>query len=113
MQDAFLVRFAEITDRSAAEELAKADLFIEAGDRRQLAAGEFWPDELIGLEARSPTGDLLGRVVEVEDAVPQARLVVETASGPRLIPLVNELVPEIRADEGYLVLTPIPGLLDD
>ncbi len=108
-----IVRFEEISDRNASEALGKIDLFIDATARRSLGDDEYWPDELIGLEVRSETGDRLGTVTNVDDSTPQTRLVVATTSGERLIPLVNDLVPEIQVREGFLVLRKVPGLLDD
>lgn len=108
-----LVRFEEISDRSASEALGKVDLFIDATARRSLGDDEYWPDELIGLEVRSETGDRLGTVTNVDDSTSQTRLVVGTASGERLIPLVSDLIPEIHLREGFLVLRTVPGLLDD
>ncbi|MDE0232746.1 MAG: ribosome maturation factor RimM [bacterium] len=106
-----LVKFAEVSDRAAAERLRGADLYVEERQRRPLGPEEFWPDELEGLEVRSPTGRTVGRVRRVESSDAQSRLVIETESGLREVPFVDELVPTVDLVQGYLTLADLPGLL--
>lgn len=108
-----VVGFESFRDREAAETLRGAVLTIEASERRRLRPGEFWPDELEGLEVRDPAGNRLGVVTEVIAAESQDRLQVELAGGRRVdVPFVGELVPDVRPDEGYLVVVPVDGLLN-
>lgn len=112
-ESGMLVRFVEIGDRNGAEALAKTELFIESADRRALTAGEYWPDELVGLEVRDSSGAALGVVADVDGSSPQFRLLIETSTGRHLIPLVAELVPVVDPAAGYLVVSPVPGLFGD
>jgi 16S rRNA processing protein RimM len=100
-------------DRTAAEALRGADLFVDVASRRQLDADEFWPDELVGLVVRNMAGSLMGRVEAIDDSSAQTRLVVGTTSGRFLVPLVAALVPEISVAEGYLVVAELAGLFHD
>ena len=109
--DRLLVKFAGISDRVSAQKLRGLEVFIEEHQRRTLDSQEFWPDQLEGLEARTPSGEVVGRVTEVEYAAVQHRLVIETESGLRQVPFVDELVPSVNVEEGYLILADIPGLL--
>ncbi|MGH8875239.1 MAG: ribosome maturation factor RimM [Acidimicrobiia bacterium] len=107
-----LVAFEGVENRESAELLRGLELTIDPAERRPLARDEFWPDELIGLEVRLAGGDRLGMVRGVEAAANQDRLVVETADGAlHLVPFVAELVPEVRMEDGYLVIRPPEGLL--
>ena len=106
-----LVRFEGCRDRNAAEALRGRELTIDLAERRALDADEFWPDELEGLEVRLGDGTVVGTVVEVVEGAAQDRLVVETAAGRVEVPFVVELVPEVRLDEGYLVVAPLEGLI--
>ena len=106
-----LVKFVGVSDRASAEKLRGAELFIEERQRRPLGAEEFWPDELEGLEARTPTGQLVGRVRGVEWSEAQSRLLIQTEAGLREVPFVDELVPSVNLAEGYLTLADLPGLL--
>ena len=105
----WLVRFHQVKDRNQAEGLAGVELFVEASERRPLGPDEFWPDLLIGLEVRDLAGNYLGRVRDVDDRTPQARLIITTAGGEVEIPFVSALVPEVG--NGYLVVDPLSGLL--
>ena len=106
-----LVKFVEVSDRTSAEELRGAELFIEERHRRPLDSEEFWPDELEGLEVRTARGKMVGRVRGVEWSEAQNRLVIETPSGLREVPFVDELVPSVNLADGYLTLIDLPGLL--
>ncbi len=109
--DRLLVKFVEVSDRTSAERLRGAEIYIEERQRRPLGSEEFWPDELEGLEVRTPTGQTVGTVRGVEWSDAQSRLVIETESGLREVPFVDELVPSVNLPDGYLTLVDIPGLL--
>lgn len=109
----FIIAFAGLEDRTAAERLRGLQVFIPADQRRALEPDEYWPDELVGLSVRDQAGTVRGRVAAVDDEAPQARLVVTTPNGDRLVPLVAALVTEISISHGYLVIEDVPGLLDD
>jgi 16S rRNA processing protein RimM len=110
--DELLVAFEEIGDRTQAEEWRGAGLFVEATERRPLAADEFWPESLIGLQVRGLDGAELGVVSDVELGGAQDRIRVEGGGKSTLVPLVRALVPEIDLAAGYLVIDPVPGLME-
>lgn len=112
-QAVLLVSFADVTDREGAEALRGSTLTINPSERRSLEDGEFWPEDLIGLEARDPGGRIIGIVSAVDIDGPQHRLTVTTGSGPRLVPLVDFLVPRIDLTERILIVNPIAGLFDE
>ncbi len=106
-----LVSFVEINDRDAAETLRGVTLSIDPSERRSLSADEFWPEDLIGLEARDSLGNAIGSIKAVDADSPQSRLTIATAHGDFIVPLVTALVPEVNLAGGYLVVEPIEGLL--
>lgn len=112
-QAVLLVRFAEVTDRDGAEALRGSSLTIDPEARRQLEEGEFWPEDLIGLEVRDPDGLRIGVVSAVDLDGPQHRLTVTTESGAHLVPLVDDLVPSIDIARRVVVVNPIAGLFDE
>lgn len=109
--DRLFVKFVGICDRTAAEQLRGLRLYIDDGQRRELGSGEYWPDQLEGLEVRTPSGESVGRVRGVIWADVQDRLVIETSAGLREVPFVDDLVPSVQVEEGYLVLADLPGML--
>ena len=105
-----LVAFAGFTSPEAATSLVGARLSIREEDRRDLGPGEFWPDQLVGLEVRLGT-EAIG---VVEDLIqgPQDRLLVSRRGGSAVeIPFVEALVPEVNQAEGWLRIDPPAGLL--
>jgi 16S rRNA processing protein RimM len=106
-----LVSFVDVDDRDAAESLRGLTLSIDASERRNLSADEFWPEDLIGLEVRDPSGEAIGSIKTVDADSPQSRLTIATPHGDFIVPLVTALVPEINLAGRYLVVEPIEGLL--
>ncbi|HZD24181.1 MAG TPA: ribosome maturation factor RimM [Acidimicrobiia bacterium] len=98
------VAFSEITTRDTAEEIRGKDVFVSA--RRSLAENEYWPDDLIGLEVR-PGG---GVVAGVNHGPTQDRLVVARSGTTFEVPFVDELVPVVDVESGYVEIAEIEGL---
>lgn len=107
-----VVAFAEVTGRTAAEELRGLDL-TAVGVPDATEEDEYHDTELIGLAAVDPAGESLGEVVAVHHNPSQDLLVLRTPAGERLVPFVSELVPEVDVAAGRLVVNPIPGLLTE
>jgi 16S rRNA processing protein RimM len=101
-----LVALAGLTDRTTAEGLRGKPVAVA----RALVADDddVLLDELVGFEVRLPDGTSWGRVVALELGA-QDRLVVHDDAVERLLPLVDELVAEIDADERVIVATPPEG----
>lgn len=109
----FLVRFAGVQDRTAAEKIVGTELFIPSDERRELDEGEYWPDELVGLAVRSHDGRDVGVVASVIEGAAQYRLAVDGVAGRFEVPFVTELVPTIDRVERVVILADIPGLVPD
>lgn len=114
IKDGVILAFEGVTDRNEAETLKGSKLFLAKADRRRLGDDEYWPEDLIGLEAFDGDGNHLGSVSDVALDAAQARLVISTVDGRTVeVPFVDELVPDVDVDGGQVVLRPIRGLLDD
>jgi 16S rRNA processing protein RimM len=98
------VAFEEITDREGAEAIRGSDVFVV--EARELEEGEFWPSDLVGLAVR-PGG---GRVIGVEHGVSQDRLVIEREDHRFEVPFVDELVPVVDLEEGFVEIEELEGL---
>jgi 16S rRNA processing protein RimM len=108
------VRFAELVDRAGAEAV-RGTLLVAAvePDERPAEPGEFYDRQLIGLRATTPDGAEVGTVASVLHLPAQDLLEIETAGGPRLVPFVAALVPDIDLEAGLLTIADVAGLLDD
>jgi len=138
-KELFVVRFAGIDSRDAAEALVDQELLVPASDRPQLEPGEFHLLDLVGLEVRLLTAPPAAAAVEVGATAAMAAGATPAAigrvldlihagndllevqlsdpaagtAGRRLfIPFVKAIVPVVNLAEGWIGLTPPPGLLE-
>ena len=109
----FVVQFAEVSDRSGAEALVGAEMFVLASDRPRLEEDEFHVGDLIGLQVfDQDTQTLVGTVVSVIPAGNDL-LEVERAEGDRvLIPFVWAIVPVVDLAQSRIEITPPVGLIE-
>jgi 16S rRNA processing protein RimM len=102
-----------IADRSAAEALRGAGVWIDPVELEELPAGEYWAFQLIGCEVADAAGRVLGRVREVRSTGAQDLLVVDGAGGAEhLIPAVQSWWREVDLAGRRIVVELPPGLLD-
>jgi len=98
-----IARFAEVTERNAAEALRRTELTVPRSDLPPLDEGEYYHSDLIGLAAVSDVGEMLGRVVGVENFGAGDILDIEKPDGKRfMVPMTEDAVPEWN-DERVLV----------
>lgn len=109
----FVVQFAGVSDRGAAEALVGAEMFVLASDRPRLEEDEFHVGDLIGLQVFDQTTQaLVGTVVSVIPAGNDL-LEVERAGGDRvLIPFVRAIVPVVNLALRQIEITPPLGLIE-
>jgi len=105
-----------IDDRSAAESLVRAILWIEQDASAPVVEDDAWYDhQLVGLDVVRD-GDVVGKVVRVDHFPAQDLLGVQlTQDGDRevLVPFVKAIVPEVDMAAGRLIVTPPPGLFEE
>ncbi len=90
-----IARFAEVTDRNMAEALRGTELTVQRSALPPLDDGEYYHADLIGLPAVSEAGDMLGRVIAVENFGAGDLLEIEKADGKRfMVPMIKTAVPE-------------------
>jgi 16S rRNA processing protein RimM len=109
-----LVRFAEASDRDAAEVLRGTRLLVAADAIAPPADDEeFHVHQLEGLRAELADGTAVGTVREVVHGPGGELLVVARPErSEALVPFVRAIVPTVDLEGGRLVLTPPEGLLD-
>ena len=103
-----LVTFEGYDSVEAARALTGRTLYL---DRNEivLAPGEYLDDDLIGLELRTETGEVLGVVGAVEHYPANDCLVIEP--GRALVPLVKAFVRDIDLESRTIVMSLPEGLL--
>jgi 16S rRNA processing protein RimM len=103
-----IARFAEISDRNAAEALRGTLLTVPRSALPALGEGEYYHVDLIDLPCVSPEGEHLGKVVTVENFGAGDIVEIERPDGKRsMVPFrkgVADLADErIIVDPAYLV----------
>ncbi|HEX4087078.1 MAG TPA: ribosome maturation factor RimM [Trebonia sp.] len=116
-----LVRFAEISDRTAAAELGGTWLLVDSAVLDPLDdPDEFRDGDLVGLTVRTVDGTVVGTVADVlhhgQDVLAIDPAPSSSSAGGRgdqiLIPFVKAIVPEVDVAAGVLVINPPEGLLN-
>ncbi|CAH0134790.1 Ribosome maturation factor RimM [Arthrobacter sp. Bi83] len=111
-KDILLLAFEEIETRNEAETLRGAKLFIETEELDEDDDEGWYEHELVGLEARVGS-QVVGKISGLNTMPVQDLLVVETPDGKEiLIPFVEQIVPEVNVEEGYVLVTPPAGLFE-
>ena len=104
-----VVKFYNVADRTAAEKLTGAELYIPESELAELEPGHYYYRDLIGLRARdSESGEIIG-----DDNPSQTLLEVVLAEDSRkvLIPYVDAFIKEVSLEDGTIDITLIPGLI--
>jgi 16S rRNA processing protein RimM len=102
-----VARFAEVTDRTAAEALRGGQITVARSALPPLGEGEYYHADILGLPCESKEGEPLGTVVAVENFGAGDILEIEKPDGRRsMLPFregVADLVDgRIKADPAFL-----------
>jgi 16S rRNA processing protein RimM len=107
----WLLGFEEIPDRSGAEGLRGTRLVTHEVTPATDDEEAFYEDDLIGLEARDPSGAVVGTVTGLEIGAAQDRLVLTLTDGvTAYVPFMRHMVPVVAED--HVVVDPPAGLFD-
>jgi 16S rRNA processing protein RimM len=105
--------FVGVTDRTAAESLVKAILWVDQDPTQLPDEPDAWYDyQLVGLRALRD-GAEVGTVARVDHLPAQDLLAIATPSGEVLVPFVAAIVPAVDIAAGTLTLTPPAGLFEE
>lgn len=99
-----LVKFAELPDRRAAEELR--DAYLEATADSPLASDSYYWHEIIGCTVTTTTGEELGTVTDVFRVGESEVYEVRGPRGEVLVPAVASVVRELAPEARRMVVDP-------
>lgn len=110
-----VVKFSGVPDRTAAEKLTGAELYIPESELAELEDGHYYYRDLIGLEVRDcDSGAAIGTVSDIIDNTSQSLLEIERGNGDKvLIPYVDAFVKAVSLEDGVIEIAVIPGLIDE
>lgn len=108
-----VVFFEGVDDRTVAESLSRAILWVEHDPEARPSEDDAWFDhQLAGLDViRDDT--VIGQIQRLDHLPAQDLLVVATNGGDEvLLPFVKQFVPEVKVGEGFVRVTPPGGLFE-
>ncbi len=105
--------FVDVTDRTTAESLVKAILWVDKATAELPDEPDAWYDhQLVGLRVLRD-GERVGTVARVDHLPAQDLLAVATPSGEEvLVPFVSAIVPTVDLAAGAITVTPPVGLFE-
>jgi 16S rRNA processing protein RimM len=105
--------FKDVSDRTTAESLVKAILWIDHDTSELPEEEDAWYDhQLVGLDVVRD-GERIGSVVRLEHLPAQDLLVVRQGEREVLVPFVKEIVPAVDIAARTVTVTPPAGLFEE
>lgn len=108
-----IIKFKEIPDMNAAEEIKGGILEITRDELYPLPENSYYIFDIIGLTVSDRTRGSLGKITEVLQTGANDVYVVETGARPLLIPALKQVVKEIDLPGRTMVVDLPEGLVDD
>jgi len=84
---------------------------IEHNQDKSLPEGQYYHDQLIGLQVRTVQGELLGNITEILTGKSNDNYIVQGTRGEILIPAIQDVVKSIDLEQGCITIEPMEGLL--
>jgi len=108
-----VVFFEGVDDRTAAESLSRAILWVEYDPEARPSEEDAWFDhQLVGLDVLRDDA-VIGQIQRLDHLPAQDLIVVATNGGDEvLLPFVKQFVPEVNIDGGFIRVTPPGGLFE-
>ncbi len=112
-RDELILRFNTCLTRNDAERLRKWEIQIPREKCLPLPDERYYIFDLIGLQAETTDGKIIGIVKDVLTITNNDLLVIETPAYKEvLVPFVKEFVKDVTLDRGRVFIQPIEGLLE-
>ncbi len=105
--------FVGVSDRTAAEGLAKAILWIDQDDTESPDEEDAWYDHQLAGLAVVRDGVTVGQVARIEHFPAQDLIIVKTPNGEVMVPFVKAIVASVDIEAGVVTVTPPNGLFEE
>ena len=105
--------FKDVPDRTVAESLVKAILWVDHDMSEVSQEEDAWFDhQLVGLRVLRDGVDV-GEVTQIDHFPAQDLLTIKTLTGEVLVPFVKAIVPSVDIVAGTMTVTPPAGLFEE
>lgn len=108
----YLVKFKEVADRTAAEQLRKATVLVsEADQAAELDDGQYYYRQIIGLTAVTTEGRVLGTIKEIlSPGANDVWVVDRPGQSDLLLPVIDPVIKKVNLAKGQVVVELMEGL---
>lgn len=110
-QDMVLLKLTAVSTREEAEALRGEWLMVPEAEALPLEDGEYFLFQLEGLTVITTDGDTLGTLTSIIETGANNVFVVKGEKGELLLPDIDDVVQEIDFDNGRMLVTLLPGLI--
>jgi len=107
-----ILALAGVSDRDAAEALRGLDVLVPKNKLPTPGADQYYWHELDGLRVRTDEGLEVGRVTALMTTAAHQILVVTNRGREYMIPAKKEFVKDVDRQQGVMIISPPPGLLE-
>jgi 16S rRNA processing protein RimM len=111
-KDFDLISFNGYTNINDVLKYVNCDLYVDRDARQDLDEGEYYFDDLIGLEAVDEAGTHLGSISDILE-VPQGQILVleRPDKSEAMIPFADEFIRKVDFEHHKIIIAVIEGLL--
>lgn len=109
-----LVKLVGIETRDEAETLRGQWVFVPEDEAVELEADTYWVHDIVGLQAETETGELLGRISEVLFTGANEVYVIQGNDGAELlVPAIADVIQQVDLATKRIIVRLLPGMRDD
>jgi len=109
-QGRLIVRFKGTDTRSAADSLRGITIWLVREQVGALGEDRWFVQDLLGIDVRTDTGELLGRLEEVLNMPANDVYVVRGEGGEILLPATEEVILDVNVESGTMTVHLLEGL---
>ncbi len=112
--DHFIVAIEGVETRTQAEGLKGTELFVERAALPESKENEYYNADLVGLAAQDQKGKEIGKVISVHDYGAGVFLEIKPEkSASFMLPFKKDFVPDVKIEEGHLLVNVPDGWLKE
>ena len=104
--DFALAKIDGVETRNQAEELKGTEIFISRDEMSPTEEGEFYFFDLIGLEVRSSTGQIIGEITGIYNFGAGDIVEIKKEKKEEFLPFDEKTVIEVNIKDGYVIIDP-------
>jgi 16S rRNA processing protein RimM len=108
-----LLKFTGIDSLTEAERLGRGLIYIPRSERPKLPEGQYYLDEIEGLEVYTIAGEHLGKITQILQTGSNDVYCVAGTNREILIPALKHVISAVLLDQGRMVVELPAGLLED